>query len=103
MTIQPFEAEFRAAYMRGAPSIHEEQSKMTFPYKADILVGNRRDLDKQLDLAVGKAIEQRKGRHAYGIRVTRHEHRNFTVQTTDEIPFETIIERDMRQHRHESA
>ncbi|MFF1830712.1 hypothetical protein [Paenarthrobacter sp. NPDC058040] len=76
---------------------------MTFPYEADILVATRGDLDKQLQLAVRKAIQQKRAGHACGILVTRHDHRNFTVQMTDEIPFGTIVEHDIRQRRNEFA
>jgi len=72
---------------------------MTSTYSVKITVTDRRDLDKQLDIAVDKAVQHALRRPESGVLITRHDNQNMTVQLSTEVPFGTILERDLRLSR----
>ncbi|MCO4273790.1 hypothetical protein NG701_04990 [Pseudarthrobacter sp. HLT3-5] len=69
---------------------------MSTTYPMPITISNRRELDQMLDSAVEAAIEQATQRPGAGILVTRHNHRSFSLSFSQEVPYGTIMERDMR-------
>jgi hypothetical protein len=66
-------------------------------YSINIAVGDRHDLDEQLDIAVERAIEHALRSPKSGVLVTRHDNERISVQLSDEVPFGTTIERDLRR------
>jgi hypothetical protein len=69
---------------------------MTSSYSINIAVGDRHDLDEQLDIAVERAIEHALRSPGPGVLVTRHDNERISVQLSGEVPFGTTIERDLR-------
>jgi hypothetical protein len=69
---------------------------MSTKYPMTFTVANRRDLDQVLDTAVEAAIEETTQRPGAGILVTRHSHRSFSLSFNQEVPYGTILERDLR-------
>jgi hypothetical protein len=61
-----------------------------------LTVPDRESRDRQLEEAVDEAIQAaiRNGRH-HGVLVTRLDHRTFTVELTDAVPYGTTEERDL--------
>lgn len=74
---------------------HHEAS----PYTVSVTITRREDLERQLDLASGKAIREAQVSSNRGILVTRHDHGSFTVELSAEVPYGTTIERDLRAHQ----
>lgn len=69
-------------------------------YSVSIHLARRRDLEKKLDQAIDAAIEAASGRPGLGILVSRHDRQTLTVELTKEVPYKTIVERDLRTHHH---
>lgn len=65
-------------------------------YPKTFTIANGRDLDQVLDAAVEVAIEQAIEGPRAGILVTRHNHRSFSLSFSQEVPYGTTMERDMR-------
>ncbi|WP_050055051.1 hypothetical protein [Pseudarthrobacter siccitolerans] len=66
-------------------------------YPMTFTIASPHDLDQILDTAVEAAIEQATQRPAgAGILITRHNHRSFSLSFNQEVPYGTIMERDMR-------
>jgi len=68
-------------------------------YSVSIHVARRRDLEVKLDKAIDAAIEEASGHPGLGILVSRHDRQTLTVELTGEVPYRTIVERDLRTHR----
>jgi hypothetical protein len=61
-------------------------------YGVKVRIAQRRDLENQLDLAVDAAIREALNSPGRGVLVTRHDHKTFTVELSDEVPQGTITE-----------
>jgi hypothetical protein len=68
-------------------------------YAVSIRLARRQDLEAELDRAVDAAIEAASSHPGLGIRVSRHDHQNLTVELTGEVPHGTIAEFDLRTGR----
>jgi len=70
------------------------------PYSRSITVAKRQDLEPALDSAVEGAIAHAMLFPARGVLVRRYDHGSFTVELTEDVPFGTTIELDLR-HKQE--
>lgn len=68
------------------------------PYTVSLMITKREDLERQLDRAVNEAIREAQASPSRGILMTRHDHSNFIVELSADVPYGTTIERDLRAH-----